>query len=137
MLLTNPSILISLCLLVKLASSATLAPYFKPKVLDSTVADGILKRYQGYWSGILNTKVLREHLQAGKNNQIHFILEELNGRELDLVLDAVLYPSCTTGMLETLEASGHRLCNGASGHGLHARLHPSTLDGYEKYAGCS
>ena len=93
-MLPHPSILISLLLLVKCVFSAaterTLAPYFKPKELDVTKADEVLKGQQCSRGGILTTNTLKEDIEAGRIPKVARVLEKLEGKELVLVLDAVV-----------------------------------------------
>ena len=104
-MLVNPSILLSLLLLVKLASGTTLAGYFKPKILDPRGADNIFIQYRQRWEtmGIVTTRALRNCLETTQNKQLGLVLKELIGGELDIVLNAILYPACTREMLINLK----------------------------------
>ena len=105
-----PSILLSILLLAKLASSAastpdgTLAPYFEMRAVGSEniVDNMLLKPYAKYWpSGRLTAKALRKGLEAGETEKVGNLLKQLRG-ELAGVLCVVLYPACTPAMSKTL-----------------------------------
>lgn len=103
-MLANPSILVSLFLIIKFAASSdNLADHFVPTDRDIADVDRVLEEHQHLWpEGVLSFKTLRGSLEAGEHDLVKSILEELAIYDLDDVLNVVLYPSCTNAMLDNL-----------------------------------
>ena len=102
-MLFNPSIIISLLLLLKLvASSDTLAHYFVPATDYSMLVGAILQVYHHSLPNVLTAEALRRNLKTDENAHVETTLKILDDKDLDRVLDVVLHPTCTRTMFKNL-----------------------------------